>query len=129
MLHKGFNIETILQAFVGALIFSVDEENRDLAQDLSIEDFAPEETEALKAKIIAFIDLANDVLQDSDYHHNDPQIGHDLLFTANGDGVGFWEADHCTKEQGERLTDACCKVFKPYYLLFDDDEKAFMASM
>jgi len=31
-------------------------------------------------------------------------IGHDLLMTMQGQGVGFWEGDHCTDNMGEVLT-------------------------
>lgn len=36
--------------------------------------------------------------------------GHDLWYTRNGHGAGFWENDHCTEEQGKRLTSAAQKL-------------------
>jgi hypothetical protein len=36
--------------------------------------------------------------------------GIDLWFDRNGHGVGFWEADHCTEEEGERLSNAARKL-------------------
>lgn len=32
--------------------------------------------------------------------------GHDLAYTINHHGCGFWEADHCSKEEGDLLTAA-----------------------
>lgn len=40
--------------------------------------------------------------------------GHDLWYTRNGHGVGFWEADHCSKEEGERLTAAAKRLGEAY---------------
>lgn len=36
--------------------------------------------------------------------------GMDLWYTINRHGVGFWEADHCTEEEGERLTRAAQRL-------------------
>ncbi len=36
--------------------------------------------------------------------------GHDLWYTQNGHGCGFWEADHCTDEEGCRLTDNAKRI-------------------
>jgi hypothetical protein len=36
--------------------------------------------------------------------------GIDLWLTRNGHGCGFWEADHCAKEEGERLTASARKL-------------------
>lgn len=40
--------------------------------------------------------------------------GHDLWYTRNGHGVGFWEADHCTEEEGERLTESAKSLGERY---------------
>jgi len=34
------------------------------------------------------------------------ECGHDLAYTINRHGCGFWEGDHCTKEVGQQLTTA-----------------------
>jgi len=34
------------------------------------------------------------------------ECGHDLAYTINGHGCGFWEGDHCTKDTGNHLTTA-----------------------
>lgn len=46
--------------------------------------------------------------------------GHDLWFNRNGHGVGFWEADHCTDEEGERLDKAAHKLGERYLYAGDD---------
>ncbi len=38
------------------------------------------------------------------------EIGHDLWLNRNGHGCGFWEADYCTKEQGEVLSKAAKRM-------------------
>lgn len=38
------------------------------------------------------------------------ECGHDLWYTRNHHGCGFWEGDHCTDEQGERLTTAAHRL-------------------
>jgi hypothetical protein len=40
--------------------------------------------------------------------------GHDLWYTRNGHGVGFWEANHCTAEEGERLTKSAKRMGESY---------------
>lgn len=46
--------------------------------------------------------------------------GHDLWYTRNGHGCGFWEADHCTRDQGERLADAARKLGERYLYAADN---------
>jgi hypothetical protein len=46
--------------------------------------------------------------------------GHDLWFTRTRAGVGFWEADHCTDEEGERLTDAAHRLGERSLIVGDD---------
>lgn len=48
------------------------------------------------------------------------EAGHDLWYTRGGHGVGFWEADHCTKEEGERLTEAAELLGEDVVVLGDD---------
>lgn len=43
--------------------------------------------------------------------------GHDLWYTRNGHGRGFWEANHCTDEEGERLTKAAHALGEVYLAL------------
>ncbi len=50
-----------------------------------------------------FFEQAEDILEASDYDHD--KACHDFYLTRQGHGAGFWEADHCTKEQGEKLTE------------------------
>jgi hypothetical protein len=54
----------------------------------------------------------------SDYPAN--CAGYDLWFTENGHGCGFWEADHCTQEQGDRLTTKIRKCSRDVYIGADD---------
>lgn len=51
----------------------------------------------------SFFDQAGDILEETEYTHE--QACHDFYLTRCGHGVGFWEADHCTEEQGEKLTE------------------------
>ncbi len=48
--------------------------------------------------------------------------GHDLWYTRNGHGCGFWEADHCTDDEGERLTSSAKKLGECYLYLGDDGQ-------
>ena len=38
------------------------------------------------------------------------RAGHDLWYTTNRHGCGYWEGDHCDKATGERLTAAAHKL-------------------
>lgn len=51
------------------------------------------------------------------------EAGHDLWYTSNGHGVGFWEADHCAEPEGERLSRAAKRV--PERSVFVGDNGTF----
>lgn len=46
--------------------------------------------------------------------------GHDLWFARCRHGVGFWEADHCTVDEGERLTAAAHRLGEASLIVGDD---------
>ena len=105
------NLETVIQHYTTALIWSEEWEDKDLS-------------ERAKAKIrefcTKFLSDAESVLDATEY--NEEQTGHDLYFTQTGQGVGFWEADHCNEEQGERLTKLAKSLGSCDFYPNDDNE-------
>lgn len=69
---------------------------------LSILDIDKDSYERVIGDIELFLEKAQPILDETDYTHD--QALHDFYFTRQGHGVGFWEADHCSKDQGEELT-------------------------
>lgn len=65
-----------------------------------------------------FFSKANDILEKTSYTHE--QACHDFYFTRCGHGVGFWEGDHCNKEQGEKLTEIA-KTFGTVDIFIGDE--------
>lgn len=70
-----------------------------------------------------FFNKADSILEETDYTH--AQACHDFYFTRCGHGVGFWEADHCSEEQGEKLTEIA-KSFGEFYAYIGDDNKIYL---
>lgn len=59
----------------------------------------------------------------ADYPADD--AGHDFWLTRNHHGVGFWEADHCTEEEGERLT-ASAQTYTEKNIVEGDDGTLYL---
>jgi hypothetical protein len=47
------------------------------------------------------------------------RVGHDLLYTSEGHGVGFWCRDELTQKLRDTLTEAAC-AFGKHYPFFGD---------
>lgn len=62
------------------------------------DDLSSETLDAMKADCLAFLDLADELL-DLEYS----QAGHDFWLTRNGHGAGFWDGDW--PEHGDKLTE------------------------
>lgn len=110
------NVDDVADAIAEALIFQgLDWDNQDESgnpteldrEGFTIDDF----DEASKARIreIAESFCSTDMLElISDSGLTDEQIGHDIVFSANGHGTGFW--DRGIGEIGEKLHE----IAKPY---------------
>jgi hypothetical protein len=108
-------VSDMARAYVTAALFTADE---DIVSPMSGE-FDP--TPYIRRVPQAYFNLAECVCR-AFYEQNAADLasypaenaGHDLWYTRNGHGVGFWEADHCSKEEGERLTAAAHKLGEAY---------------
>lgn len=101
------NLETVTTAYLTAIDFADCGEDDQPSHDL---DFHPKLKEMAKTDCQKFLELAGPILEQTDY--TDEQTGHDLYLTRQGHGCGFWEGDHCTKDQGNALTEIVKKNFK-----------------
>jgi hypothetical protein len=108
-------LQQMADAYIEAALFTADEElitpkSGEFDQTLHLSRV----TKAMKATALrvstAFYD-AN--AKDLESYPAD-SAGHDLWYTRNGHGCGFWEADHCTDEEGKRLSDAAHKLGESY---------------
>lgn len=102
-----------------ALFWSEIEENEDIqdSSDLSVHDINKECLLKQFKQLDEFFEKAESILDETDYTHD--QACHDFLLTRQGHGVGFWEADHCTKEQGETLTEIAQQFNTMYFSASD----------
>jgi hypothetical protein len=108
---NGTDLETMAEAYIECALFTASE---DLIPPKSGEfdatPFLPRITKGMRETALRVCSEF--------FHANAPDLdeypadsaGHDLWYTRNGHGVGFWENDHCTEEQGQRLTDAAHKL-------------------
>ena len=84
------------------------------------EDITGEAEEKLVALIDLFFEKAGDLLDE--YPSEAEQLGHDIIMTTNGHGVGFW--DRGLGELGTKLTEVC-KQLPEYNLYVGDDGKLY----
>lgn len=96
-----------------ALIWADVEESEDIKGSYTIYDIEQASLVKHLNELDAFFDQAQDILDNSDYTHE--QACHDFYLTRQRHGVGFWENDHCNEEQGEKLT-ALAKAFSIVYI-------------
>lgn len=115
------NIDTILQHYViAALWSSTDENDEPMDANYSADDLAPELLTTMRDDVTDFVNVARIDLELSG--QSDEQIGHDFWLTRNGHGVGFW--DRGLGAVGDRLT-AVCKVYGGVDLSVGDDGKIY----
>lgn len=98
-------IETMARAYVEAALFTTDTELiAPKSGEFSITPYLkriPRETWVYARVVCEAFYNANA----ADLAEYPPvNAGHDLWYTRNGHGCGFWEEEHCTEQQGKRLT-------------------------
>ena len=86
----------ILKGFQEAMLWANhddrDNDNEHIDETCSIEDITPEANEKIMVIINDFLEKSQLTLEM--IKTDEDQIGHDLLLTAQGHGVGFWDRPH-----------------------------------
>lgn len=104
-------LQSVADAYIECALFTADEEI--VTPHSGAFDSSPylgRVTKAMRAEALAvctvfyYANRADLSMYDAD------DLGHDLWYTRNEHGVGFWDGDHCTKGVGERLTQAAHKL-------------------
>lgn len=108
-------LQTMADAYIECALFTADEELiPPKSGQFDQTPYLPRVTRAMKAEALAVCTAFYDANAADLADYPADSAGHDLWYTRNGHGVGFWEADHCTDEQGERLTAAAHKLRECY---------------
>jgi hypothetical protein len=109
----GFLMGDVRDSFIAAALFTAtdgSDKGNPLDRKYSVDDFTAKARKSMLRIVQRFVADNRELLLACDgehgYANNHAMIGYDLLLTMQGHGCGFWEADHCTKEQGEQLTKA-----------------------
>lgn len=87
--------ERVRDYLAAALWSAVGDDGEPLDRRFGIEDFAVEAVRIAERDILGFWTAAREVLDEAweEYRIDATQAAHDLWFTANGHGVGFWDGD------------------------------------
>ena len=95
------------------------EQNEDIenANELGFEDIDLDSAVKQIEQLDDFFSKADDILAETDYV--DAYAQHDFYLTRCGHGAGFWEAEYCTEEQGEILTELA-KSYGEVYISVDN---------
>lgn len=72
-----------------------------------------DQKKGIESDCAKFLEQTETLLDETDYRSS--QAGHDFFLTRNRHGAGFWEGDHCTKEQGQKLTQISHTFGETYY--------------
>lgn len=125
MSASEFDRQEVINAAKGSALWSTaaDEgaEYEMLDEVFAASDVTGEAEEKLAALVEQFFTAAGDLL--NDYPSDAEQIGHDLILTTNGHGVGFW--DRGLGELGDKLTKVC-EELDSYTLYVGDDGKLYV---
>ena len=114
-------LDTVVTAYLEcALWSSTGEEGEPLDDTYSMDDFAPEATQAARVACADFLAMNRDDLESLDA----AQVGHDFWLTRNGHGAGFW--DRVLGEVGERLT-ANTRPYGTVDVYVGDDGKLYIS--
>jgi hypothetical protein len=106
-------------AYIEAMLWGSTDEDGDSLAVYDHTDIEAQSLAQIRSDCASFLTQASDLLSDSDY--TESQSGHDFWFTRNRDGVGFWESDHCDKQQGRALTDIAHTFREVNAFLLEDD--------
>lgn len=110
-------IDTVSLAYIEAAAFTDFGTDSDIPSDA---DFAPESIEAARNTCADFLRANEDIsLAYVNSGKTWDAFGHDLWFTRNRHGVGFW--DRGIGELGELLTEAAHKIGETWTYQGDDD--------
>lgn len=118
------NLIEVARHYIAALLWSSSGEgdNEFLDQSHGIEDFSEEGLEACVVDCYKFYQRAWITLNTTVVSFE--MIGHDLLLTRNGHGVGFW--DRGLGKPGDELTEIC-KEFGEKDAYVGDDGLVYLA--
>jgi len=106
-------------AYFDALFFAdINDDSEGYNDDLTVHSINKDCLIKAFKDLDAFFEEAGSILDSTDYDHD--QACHDFYFTRNRHGVGFWENDHCSKEQGRELTELAHKYGETYVSIHGD---------
>lgn len=108
-------LDTMTEAYITCALFTADEEIiPPKSGEFDSSPYLPRVTKSTwaKAKDVCAQFYAENSTDLASYPAD--SAGHDLWYTRNGHGVGFWEADHCTDDEGERLSESARKLGEAY---------------
>ena len=111
----------VLAYIACALWSSTDNSNESggspLDQNYDSDDIAPKTKVQMTADCEAFMDANAEALKD----YPVTEAGHDFWLTRNHHGSGFWEYDHGTEEQCDKLTEDA-HAYGEFDLYIGDDD-------
>ncbi len=128
------DVDAVLRGYIDAMLFSSNDESDDsggepLDRKYSSSDIASDSKRKMRGDVVKFLRANKKAISEYVEHreHNSNEgsvweyLGHDLWFTQNGHGVGFWDRDYGGRDDiGERLTNACKKLGERYPYVGDD---------
>ena len=128
MTTKQFNLDTFVRAYVGAALWSSNDEYGNPLDDVhSVDDVHPDTIAKMREDCADFVMAQESDLREYCKRMRDEQwsgeelAGHDFWLTRNGHGAGFW--DRGMGELGERLS-AAAEVYSSVDLYIGDDGMA-----
>ena len=110
------NLQTVLNAYIEAALWSSSSEGYPLDDTYTSDDLAPTTLTKFRLGIEAFLSLM------PENNLSDEQIGHDFWLTRNRHGSGFW--DRGLGDLGLKLTELAHE-FKETNLYVGDDQKIY----
>ena len=133
----GYDIDKIYNGFVEAMLWSTtemglkDDEEIYLDENYGIYDVDKDTEQAIKFLIEDFMEenyeLFDEIQINDNIHISEEQIGHDLLLTTQGHGVGFWDRGYGLN--GELLTKESKKFFNDSMYAFSHDGKIYFEGL
>lgn len=120
------SLKTFTDAYLRALLWSErDDDGRSFEDKAEIADDALAAIEAdCRAFYAAHVDTWRGAHQGASEYPEDEVAGHDLAFTRNGHGVGFWDGDW--KEPAASTLTEAARRMGPQGLYRGDDGKVYV---
>lgn len=128
------DLERMIAAYIAAALFSTSDESGGVPLDhnYDVDDVSAETRDAMAADCFPFLAAPNvlALIEDADnglhfYAHGGTfsRAGHDLWFTRNGHGVGFWEPEWQAAVDPNGDLDKAARAMGGYDLYVSDDRE------